>query len=181
MLAERAFYCSSSFRALFFGCQPGGFFMEQKHTLEENGYYAQVTDQLIENIGYQMIRRNWSMKTLADKADLPYETVKHLMAGKIGRPSFISILKIANALECSLDDLAGRNNPALEGLRRLADHADGMYQIFAEVEIGKKIRFDKGRCFPDDPDVYAADPGRKRISTAVFCCGYDHRGPYPWF
>ena len=94
MLAERAFYCSSSFRALFFGCQPGGFFMEQKHTLEENGYYAQVTDQLIENIGYQMIRRNWSMKTLADKADLPYETVKHLMAGKIGRPSFISILKI---------------------------------------------------------------------------------------
>ena len=36
--------------------------MEQKHTLEENGYYAQVTDQLIENIGYQMIRRNWSMK-----------------------------------------------------------------------------------------------------------------------
>ena len=134
MLAERAFYCSSSFRALFFGCQPGGFFMEQKHTLEENGYYAQVTDQLIENIGYQMIRRNWSMKTLADKADLPYETVKHLMAGKIGRPSFISILKIANALECSLDDLAGRNNPALEALRRLADHADGMYQIFAEVE-----------------------------------------------
>ena len=108
--------------------------MEQKHTLEENGYYAQVTDQLIENIGYQMIRRNWSMKTLADKADLPYETVKHLMAGKIGRPSFISILKIANALECSLDDLAGRNNPALEALRRLADHADGMYQIFAEVE-----------------------------------------------
>ena len=87
--------------------------MEQKHTLEENGYYAQVTDQLI---------------------DLPYETVKHLMAGKIGRPSFISILKIANALECSLDDLAGRNNPALEALRRLADHADGMYQIFAEVE-----------------------------------------------
>ena len=66
--------------------------MEQKHTLEENGYYAQVTDQLI------------------------------------------SILKIANALECSLDDLAGRNNPALEALRRLADHADGMYQIFAEVE-----------------------------------------------
>ena len=93
-----------------------------------------AADQLIENIGYQMIRRNWSMKTLADKADLPYETVKHLMAGKIGRPSFISILKIANALECSLDDLAGRNNPALEALRRLADHADGMYQIFAEVE-----------------------------------------------
>ena len=135
MLAERASYCSSSFRALFFGCQPGGFFMEQKHTLEENGYYAQVTDQLIENIGYQMIRRNWSMKTLADKADLPYETVKHLMAGKIGRPSFISILKIANALECSLDDLAGRNNPALEALRRLADHADGKERRIGEQPI----------------------------------------------
>ena len=50
-----------------------------------------------------------------------------------------------------------------------------------EEEIGKKIRFDKGRCFPDDLDVYAADPGRKCISTAVFCCGYDHRGTYPWF
>ena len=138
MLAERAFCVHSIVAArlgrCFLAVSRGGFFMEQKHTLEENGYYAQVTDQLIENIGYQMIRRNWSMKTLADKADLPYETVKHLMAGKIGRPSFISILKIANALECSLDDLAGRNNPALEALRRLADHADGMYQIFAEVE-----------------------------------------------
>lgn len=50
-----------------------------------------------------------------------------------------------------------------------------------EEEIGKKIRFDKGGCLPDDPDVYAADPGRKCISTAVFCCGYDHRGTYPWF
>ena len=58
MLAERAFYCSRSFRALFFGCQPGGFFMEQKHTIEKNGYYAQITDQLIENIGYELIRRN---------------------------------------------------------------------------------------------------------------------------
>ena len=74
------------------------------------------------------------MKTQTEKADLPHETVKHLMEGKIGRPYIISILKIANALECSLDDLAGRNNPALEALRRLADHADGMYQIFAEVE-----------------------------------------------
>lgn len=27
MLTERAFYCSSSFRALFFGCQPGGDFL----------------------------------------------------------------------------------------------------------------------------------------------------------
>ena len=50
-----------------------------------------------------------------------------------------------------------------------------------EEEIGKKIRFDKGRCIPDDPDVYAADPGRKCISTAVFCCGHDHRETYPWF
>lgn len=108
--------------------------MGEKHITDENAYYDQITELLIGNIGYQLIRRNWSMRTLADKADLPYETVKRLMAGKIGRPSFISILQIANALECSLDDLAGRNNPALEALRKLADHADGMYQIFAEVE-----------------------------------------------
>ena len=52
--------------------------------------------------------RDWSMKMLADQAELPYETVKTLLGGKIVRPSFVSVWQIAAALECSLDELSGR-------------------------------------------------------------------------
>ena len=83
--------------------------MEQKHTLEENGYYAQVTDQLIENIGYQMIRRNWSMKTLADKAfGFPF-SLKH----------------------CNHNGTAGRNG-IVDGIYHhieRTDQADGRYRL----------------------------------------------------
>lgn len=47
------------------------------------------------------------MKMLADQAELPYETVKKLLGGKIVRPSFVSVWQIAAALECSLDELSG--------------------------------------------------------------------------
>lgn len=48
------------------------------------------------------------MKMLADQAELPYETVKKLLAGKIVRSPFVSVWQIAAALECSLDELSGR-------------------------------------------------------------------------
>ena len=48
------------------------------------------------------------MKMLADQAELPYETVKKLLGGKIVRPPFVSVWQIAAALECSLDELSGR-------------------------------------------------------------------------
>ena len=43
----------------------------------------ELTEILISQICRQLSRRNWSLKMLADKADLPYETVKKLISRKI--------------------------------------------------------------------------------------------------
>ena len=45
----------------------------------------ELTEILISQICRQLSRRNWSLKMLADKADLPYETVKKLISRKIGK------------------------------------------------------------------------------------------------
>lgn len=67
-----------------------------------------LTAILLDNIFRELAKRDWSMKMLADQAELPYETVKKLLGGKIVRPSFVSVWQIAVALECSLDELSGR-------------------------------------------------------------------------
>ena len=53
---------------------------------------------------------NWNLKTLSDRSSVPYETIKKIANAKIDKPSLSSISKIANAFQCSLDELAG-NRP----------------------------------------------------------------------
>lgn len=93
-----------------------------------------LTDILIKNICRQLTRRNWSLKMLADKSELPYETVKKLINGKIQRPSFISILQISNALECSIDSLAGRKDPAAEALQHISENANEIFRILSDMD-----------------------------------------------
>ena len=64
----------------------------------------ELTEILISQICRQLSRRNWSLKMLADKADLPYETVKKLISRKIGKPSYFSIWRIAETLDCCMDN-----------------------------------------------------------------------------
>lgn len=93
-----------------------------------------LTDILLKNICYQLSQRNWSLKMLADESELPYETVKKLINGKIRRPSFISILQIANALDCSIDSLAGRKDPAAEALKNISENANEIFRILSDMD-----------------------------------------------
>ncbi len=104
---------------------------DEKHSKSE----CQIlTETLINNICYQLAQRNWSLKMLSDKADLPYETVKKLINGKIQRPSFISILQIADALECSIDGLAGRKDPAKDALQHISENANEIFRILSDMD-----------------------------------------------
>lgn len=94
----------------------------------------ELTDTLIDNICSQLSQRNWSLRTLADRADLPYETVKKLINRKIQRPSFFSIWQIANALGCSLDKLAGREYLSAAALHQISENASEIFQILTEME-----------------------------------------------
>lgn len=65
---------------------------------------ATLADRILE----QLCRHGWTMKTLSEKSGLPYETLKKIMARKIHNPSLRSVCLIADALECSIDELVGR-------------------------------------------------------------------------
>lgn len=93
-----------------------------------------LTETVIANICAQLSKRNWSIKMLADKADLPYESVKKLIGGKIERPSFFSIWQIANALGCSIDSLAGRKDPTSAALHQISEGTTEIFRILAEMD-----------------------------------------------
>lgn len=60
-----------------------------------------------------MCNRNWSIKQLADESELPYESVKKIVGGKINNPTIYSLIKICRALDCSLDYLLN-NKPSYD-------------------------------------------------------------------
>lgn len=92
-----------------------------------------VSEIVIRNICKQLSERNWSLKMLADRADLPYESIKKLVNGKIRRPSFISIWQISNALGCSVDSLAGRSTTSDAALRQISENASEIYRILSQM------------------------------------------------
>lgn len=104
---------------------------ETTHNKPDN---QELTDTLIDNICAQLSQRDWSLKTLADRADLPYESVKKLVNHKIQRPSFFSIWQIANALGCSMDKLTGREDPSAAALHQISENASEIYHILMDIE-----------------------------------------------
>lgn len=88
--------------------------MREQLSGQEGTGSERLTAVLLQNIFRELAKRDWSMRMLAERSGLPYETVKKLLGGKIVRPSFVSVWQIAVALDCSLDDLSGRRDPAVQ-------------------------------------------------------------------
>ncbi len=85
--------------------------MSQKtHELE---YYKNT---LVKNLNHLLYQKFWSIRQLSDAADIPYESVKKLVGGKISNPSAYTLVKICDALTCSIDYLLGRSaiNPVYD-------------------------------------------------------------------
>lgn len=93
-----------------------------------------LTAIIIANICEELAKRNWTLKMLADKSDLPYESVKKLVNLKIGRPSFMSIWQISNAFGCSLDSLVGRDDPSGNILNRVSESTSEIYRILRDMD-----------------------------------------------
>ena len=69
-------------------------------------YDIREASSLIINRIYCLLEsKHWSVKTLADQSNIPYETLKKLLSGKTENTSFHNIIKIALAFECDLDYL----------------------------------------------------------------------------
>lgn len=71
-------------------------------------YNPQEASAVVANRIYYLLELNhWSVKTLSDKSNIPYETLKKLLARKIENTSIHNIIKIASAFHCNIDDLVG--------------------------------------------------------------------------
>lgn len=99
---------------------------------------TELTDRIIENICAHLNIRNWSFKTLSDTADIPYETVKKLLNGKIRKPSFYCIWQIAQALECTVDELAGNTRPDPLTLH-INENSEEISRILTDLEAILKL------------------------------------------
>ena len=62
----------------------------------------------------------WGLQELANKSDLPYDTVKNLYYGRIENPRIETLIAIAEAFKISLDYLVGRIDYAEDGIKHLA-------------------------------------------------------------
>lgn len=69
-------------------------------------YDTRKASYIITNrIYYLLEARHWSVKTLSDESNIPYETLKKLLTRKIENTSFHNIMKIALAFNCNLNEL----------------------------------------------------------------------------
>jgi len=67
-------------------------------------YNNQEAAYLITSRIYYLLEQNhWSVKTLSDKSNIPYETLKKLLSRKTENTSFHNIMKIALAFNCNLN------------------------------------------------------------------------------
>ena len=65
----------------------------------------ELKNELQDRINQQLSRKGWTLKTLSDRSGVPYETLKKLANAKIDNPSLQSVIKVAQAFDCSLDSL----------------------------------------------------------------------------
>ena len=71
-------------------------------------YDTKETSANVINRIYHLLNINgWSVKTLSDESNIPYETLKNLLNRKIEGTSMHNIVKIAIAFQCKTDYLMG--------------------------------------------------------------------------
>ncbi len=54
-------------------------------------------------------KAGWSQQKLAEKAGLSYNTITKIEQGAATKPTIQTIIKLADALRITLDELVGRN------------------------------------------------------------------------
>lgn len=62
----------------------------------------------------------WGLQELANRSNLPYDTVKSIYYGRIENPRIETLIAIADAFSISLDYLVGRIDYASDGIKHLA-------------------------------------------------------------
>lgn len=74
---------------------------------------------LADNVKYHQELENMTTQEFAAKANLPPDTINKIRAGATKNPSMDTLIRMAGALNCSVDELIGNPPPKTNGLRDL--------------------------------------------------------------
>ena len=69
---------------------------------------------LAENVKYYQELKNMTTAEFASAANLPADTINKIRAGATQNPSMDTLKRMATALGCSIDDLAGLPKPDMD-------------------------------------------------------------------
>ena len=84
--------------------------------------------------------KNLSIKQLASKANVPEDTIKNIVYNRVSDIKLSTVIKMANAMNCSIDELIGRNcfsdeeSKLIKLLRSLSTSSKNFILSMAELE-----------------------------------------------
>lgn len=114
-------------------------------------YNPQEASSIVINRIYYLLELNhWSVKTLSDKSNIPYETLKKLLARKIENTSIHNIIKIATAFHCNIDDLVGSYGETQKSPVSSSAHTKFVWKYFNEIDssLDACTELPKNNCVP---------------------------------
>ena len=127
-------------------------------------YNPQEASAIVINRIYHLLELNqWSVKTLSDKSDIPYETLKKLLARKIENTSIHNIIKIASAFHCNIDDLIGSYGETAASPISESAHTKFFRTYFNEIDLSLDTctKTPKSNCIP------LLNPASDALTTAL--------------
>lgn len=127
-------------------------------------YNPQEASTIVINRIYHLLELNhWSVKTLSDKSNIPYETLKKLLARKIENTSIHNIIKIASAFHCNVDDLIGSYGETMDSASSGSKPTKFFRKYFNEIDnsLGTCINIPQSSCIP------VIDPASNALTTAL--------------
>ena len=103
----------------------------------------ELKNELQDRINQQLSRKGWTLKTLSDRSGVPYETLKKLANAKIDNPSLQSVIKVAQAFDCSLDSLFAVESRLVSKLHSLSSRSLEFVEAIADLELSLMTRTKK--------------------------------------
>lgn len=90
---------------------------------------------IVSTINRMMYVKGWSIKELSEQSDLPYESVKKLVGGKINNPTIYTLTKISKALGCGLDLIMQNKTSFYFQSKQLSERAMSLITEIANLEM----------------------------------------------
>lgn len=110
--------------------------------------HISLKNRLQDSLNLRLSQKGWTLRALSDRSGVPYETLKKLAGGKIDNPSLQSIVKVAQAFDCSLDALLMEEPALFAKMRALSARSRDFLEAIADFELALSVRAaDSGQCF----------------------------------